>query len=132
MLVSGFLLICSNILVYRGVRRLIFTIPFALFAIGIFGVGLFPGNMAPYHGIFSLLTFVMGSLTCMASASILKGPFSYVGIPIGIASLFFLFGASLFIPFWGSGGTERWVAYPIVIWLIGFGGYLMGKADFTG
>lgn len=27
--------------------------------------------------------------------------------------------------FIGDGGTERWVAYPIMLWLIGFGGYLM-------
>jgi len=127
MLASGFLLICANILVYRSLRRLLFIIPFALFAVGIFGVGVFPGNVTPYHGIFSLLTFVMGSFTCIASVSVLKGPFAYIGIPIGIASLIFLFGASLFIPLWGSGGTERWVAYPIVIWLIGFGGYLMGR-----
>jgi hypothetical protein len=26
----------------------------------------------------------------------------------------------------GAGGAERWVAYPIVLWLVVFGGYLIG------
>jgi len=29
----------------------------------------------------------------------------------------------------GSGGIERWVAYPAVAWLLGFGGYLGGARD---
>ena len=40
------------------------------------------------------------------------------------------FAAAIFISktipaFIGDGGTERWVAYPILLWLTGFGGYLM-------
>jgi hypothetical protein len=27
----------------------------------------------------------------------------------------------------GIGGVERWVAYPIVIWVTGFGGYLSAR-----
>ena len=127
MLVAGLLLCISNWLVYRHFKKLLFTIPYTLFAIGVFGVGVFPGNIAPYHGIFSLLTFVMGSFTCILGFTILKKPFSIIGIPTGIMSLIFLFGVPYFIPFWGSGGTERWVAYPIVVWLIGFGGYLMSN-----
>lgn len=131
MVMAGVLLCLSSVLFYRHYRKLLFSIPFSLFAIGILGVGIFPGNITPYHGICSLLTFVMGSFSCILSVSIVKRPFGLMGIPIGFASLVFLFGASHFIPFWGSGGTERWVAYPIVIWLIGFGGYTMGKSGGT-
>ena len=28
----------------------------------------------------------------------------------------------------GPGGAERWVIYPPVLWLIGFGEYLMGQS----
>lgn len=126
MIATGLLLLTSNIFVFLKFRRWIFSIPYVLFAIGILGVGIFPGNIAPYHGISSLLTFVMGSFTCISSYFIIRGYLGRMGIVIGIASLIFLFGAQLFIPHWGSGGTERWVAYPIVIWLIAFGGFLMG------
>jgi hypothetical protein len=30
-----------------------------------------------------------------------------------------------FFAFIGDGGTERWVAYPILLWLTGLCGYLM-------
>ena len=68
----------------------------------------------------------MGSFTCISSYLIIRGYLGRMGIIIGITSLIFLFGAESFIPHWGSGGTERWVAYPILIWLIAFGGFLMG------
>lgn len=126
MLIAGLLLVVSNVFVFRQFRKWAFTIPFILFALGIVGVGVFPGNITPYHGLSSMTTFVMGSLTCIASYSIIAKPFGWIGIPIGVSSLIFLFGANMFIPSLGSGGTERWVAYPIVIWLIGFGGYLLG------
>jgi hypothetical protein len=28
----------------------------------------------------------------------------------------------------GEGGIERWNAYPVVLWLVAFGSYLMAKA----
>ncbi len=33
-------------------------------------------------------------------------------------------GTALFDRF-GDGGVERWVAYPVILWLVLFGGYLM-------
>jgi hypothetical membrane protein len=87
MLIAGLLLCISNCFVYNFFRKWLFTIAYVLFAIGVLGVGVFPGNIDPYHGIFSLLTFVSGSFTCILSASIIKQPYSFVGIPIGIAFL---------------------------------------------
>jgi hypothetical protein len=46
---------------------------------------------------------------------------------LGLISLIFLFFSGMFIPLLGDGGTERFVAYPVVIWVIGFGGYLTGN-----
>jgi hypothetical protein len=46
---------------------------------------------------------------------------------LGLISLIFLFFSGMFIPVLGDGGTERFVAYPVVIWAIGFGGYLTGN-----
>jgi hypothetical protein len=28
----------------------------------------------------------------------------------------------------GIGGLERWIAYPILLWVTGFGGYLIGHS----
>ena len=27
----------------------------------------------------------------------------------------------------GDGGVERWIAYPTVLWMLAFGGYLMAQ-----
>lgn len=128
MVLAGLLLLVSNIVVFLKFRKWGFSIPYVLFATGILGVGIFPGNVALFHRLFAMLTFVMGSFMCITSFFLIKGYLGKAGVVIGTASLIFLFGANLFIPYWGSGGTERWVAYPILIWLIAFGGYLLGYA----
>ncbi|MGA7075380.1 MAG: hypothetical protein WBZ42_02365 [Halobacteriota archaeon] len=28
----------------------------------------------------------------------------------------------------GNGGAERWIVYPSVLWVTGFGGYLIGNS----
>jgi fumarate reductase subunit D len=38
-------------------------------------------------------------------------------------------GSSLFWLAFGRGGVERFVAYPVLLWIIGFGGYLMGASE---
>ncbi|MEZ4884556.1 MAG: hypothetical protein R3E32_07520 [Chitinophagales bacterium] len=58
-------------------------------------------------------------------------PFKYIGILFGAIALttwgIAVFSPSLLLPFIGMGGTERWVAYPLMLWLTGLGGYLMSK-----
>ena len=61
-------------------------------------------------------------------------PIAYFSVVIGAYALLDLLlnvtmhGSSPFSVF-GRGGTERMVAYPLLIWVIGFGGYLMGSAS---
>ncbi|NIQ06941.1 MAG: DUF998 domain-containing protein, partial [Candidatus Korarchaeota archaeon] len=31
----------------------------------------------------------------------------------------------------GKGGMERMIAYPLLIWVVGFGGYLLGLSQET-
>jgi hypothetical protein len=37
------------------------------------------------------------------------------------------FSPATLFPFIGMGGTERWIAYQIILWLTGFGSYFMHK-----
>jgi hypothetical membrane protein len=127
MLISGALIFSSALLILFKQKKLLFTIPFILFGLAVIGVGLFPGNIKIYQGIFALLSFTCGAFSAITSFKLVARPLSWLGILIGITSLIFLFGANNFIPVIGDGGTERWVAYPIVLWLTGLGGYLMGK-----
>jgi hypothetical protein len=68
----------------------------------------------------------MGGLMAITSFKIVSSPFKYMGILFGLITLVTLYTASFFIPIIGDGGTERWVAYPVVLWLTGLGSYLLG------
>jgi len=69
----------------------------------------------------------MGGLSAITSFKIISGPLRYISIVFGFIALVILFTANNFIPVIGDGGTERWVAYPVVLWLTGFGGYLLNE-----
>lgn len=129
-MVSGGLLILAAVLfLFRhGIRWTMVLFP-ALLGAGVLGVGIFPGNIAPFHGIFALVAFLAGGLAAITSFRVVAGPFRYATVCLGLVTLIFLSGVSVFIPVLGDGGTERFIAYPVVIWLIGYGGYLAGRGE---
>jgi len=113
-------------------QKLIFSVALGLFGLGLVGIGCFPGNKVPYHGMFSLLTFTMGAMAEMLSSLVAASPFKFAGMACGAVALATLltaiFRSEMAFAFIGDGGTERWVAYTIVLWTTGFGGYLMNAA----
>jgi hypothetical membrane protein len=131
MWLSGLMILTATFYQHKYFKKLLFTIPAVLFGLGLFGVGIFPGNIVPYHGMSAMLAFLAGGVSAVTSAKIVKFPYKYVGILLGIISLtsWFLavFSPSTLVPFIGIGGTERWVAYPLMLWLTGIGGYLMNE-----
>ena len=131
MIVAGLLILGGTWGGYRYFRDRLSSVFLGLFGIGVLGVGIFPGHVAVYHGLFSMLTFVAGGIAAIVSFRIVSGPYRYLGIAYGALALVFLFGATYFIPTLGSGGTERWVAYPILLWLIGLGTYMLGLSKKT-
>lgn len=126
MIVTGLMIIVATWFVHRYFKQWIASIPLGLFGLGVLGVGIFPGNVDIYHGLFSLITFISGGIAAITAFKITSAPYRYVGICFGAIALIFLFFANAFIPILGTGGTERWVAYPIVLWMMGLGGYLLG------
>jgi hypothetical membrane protein len=131
MLLTGAFILLSAYFAHRAFGRHVLSVPLAVFGFGVFGVGLFPGNVMPWHGLFSLLTFASGGLTAVFSARVASGPFRYLCAAFGLVSLLSLvtalfLGTSGLVAALGSGGIERWVAYPLLLWVVGFGGYLLG------
>jgi hypothetical membrane protein len=138
MLVTGALVLVAALFVYRATNRRGFPVVLAIFGFGAFGVGVFPGNVTPWHGLFALLTFFSGGLTVVLSSRVVSRPFSVLcGLFGGISLLFlvsvFFYGLVIGGPHplesLGGGGIERWVVYPLVLWTLAFGGYLLGIAD---
>lgn len=137
MLITGALLLISAYFVYRAMDRRGFPLVLAIFGFGAFGVGVFPGNVTPWHGLFALLTFFTGGITVVLSSQVVSRPFSVLcglfgGISLLVLISVFFYGLVIGGPspleFLGSGGIERWVAYPLIVWVPAFGGYLLGDA----
>ncbi|WP_254523172.1 DUF998 domain-containing protein [Natrinema caseinilyticum] len=138
MLVTGALVLVAAYFVSRAMDRRDFPIGLVIFGVSIFGVGVFPGNVTPWHGLFALLTFFSGGITVVLSSRVVSGPFSVLcglfgGISLLVLVSVFVYGLVIGGPhplaFLGSGGIERWVVYPLVLWILAFGGYLLGIAD---
>lgn len=131
MLISG-VLILGGAAIEVGVnpqRRM--GIWLGLMGAGVFGVGVFPGNAAPYHGLFALLAFVSGGVGAVVASTVTTAPFRWLSLGLGFVALGSLVTAFLgdltpAMEQLGDGGVERWVAYPTVLWFLAFGGYAMG------
>jgi hypothetical membrane protein len=126
MMFTGVLTLIGACFVFKTYKDLIVTILMGLMALGVLGVGIFPGNMNPMHPIFAMCAFVCGGLAAIVSYRIIRSPFRYAAIVFGLVTLFFLVANGYFIPILGGGGVERWIAYPVVLWVIGIGGYMLG------
>ena len=140
MLLTGAIVILSAYLLYQAMDRRGFPISLAVFGFGAFGVGVFPGDVTPWHGLFAPLTFFMGGITVLLSTRVVSRPFSFLcGLFGGVSFLtlvsVFFFGLVVSGPhpleFLGAGGIERWVVYPLILWLLAFGGYLLGESEHT-
>lgn len=133
MLLSGAMVIAAAYFIHRAFGRWRVTVSILLLGIGMFGVGVFPGNNAAIHPLAALLTFVAAGISAVASSSVTSAPFRYAAIALGGTTLIFLllafFFASVIFPILGDGGTERWIAYPAVLWITGFGGYLTAHTN---
>ncbi|MGZ4907360.1 MAG: DUF998 domain-containing protein [Halobacteriota archaeon] len=139
--VTGVLLIAGAYFIYRGLQTgravTALSVLLVLFGIGALGVAAFNGSTEgslAIHTLFSLLAFSMGGLAAIVSYGVLRPPFRELSVVLGVIALAGLvlntfFGdADPVFALVGSGGAERWVVYPSVLWLIGFGGYLMGQS----
>lgn len=129
MMIAGILLLIGTYFVFRTYNDLIVLLFFGLLSIGVLGVGIFPGNMNPMHPIFAMMAFVGGGIAAITSYRIIKSPFRFVAVAFGLITLISLFTSGYFTPILGGGGIERWVAYPVILWIIGLGGYLLGVSS---
>ncbi|MEK7572141.1 MAG: DUF998 domain-containing protein [Patescibacteria group bacterium] len=131
MSISGMLLMSASFVLFRLYRRSIFIISTFLLGMGTLGVGLFPAFHAHVHPLVALTAFLFGGIAAITSFNMSRFPLSILSVFLGSVSLFFLFLGTILphvvVPVFGAGGTERMVLYPLVLWLVGFGGYLMNS-----
>ena len=121
----GILILISSYFIWLEFKNLI-SIFIGLSGLGAVGVGLFPETTGILHSIVSLITFLFAALSAIEARNFVKAPFAYFSVFLGIVCLsaLVLFGLE-FYSVLGPGGMERMIAYPVMLWAIGFGGYLM-------
>lgn len=127
LIIVGLLWIWSTTHLFRKSGRKIMPVFFYLAAIGFILVGSSPWDQFPTtHYFGAQLAFLFGSISCISGSRITKGAISTISIISGLLSLGVYFTGYIGLGnLFGSGGVERLIYYPIILWSIAFGGYLL-------
>ena len=126
----GLLLIIGTYFLKRALNSRVMTVLLVLTAIGAMGVGVFTENSGAIHWVVSLIAFLFGGLSAIASYRLLKSPFSILAVILGLMDLgaLILFAAKIDLGL-GVGGMERMIVYPVLVWGAGLGAYLIGQTE---
>lgn len=116
-------------------KRWLFSV-FALAGVGAIVAGLVPLDAGDLHTLGALLAFVFFNVQAIGTATRLTGVMRALAVLTGTIGLVFVGvmivgdggNAAVFGPI-GHGGAERIIIYPVMIWLVAFGGYLLGTGD---
>ena len=140
--ISGVLTLASAYFVYRGLGQggsvAALSLLLALSGIGALGASAFNEQHFALHTLFSFISFTTVSLAALVSYFILRAPFCYFAVILGVIALASFGSLIIFGTIYGEeagpiasriglGGVERWISYPITLWSIGLGAYLMGQ-----
>ena len=120
----GVLVVCGAYFIQKALNSRFFSLLVIITGVGAIGVGVFTEDAGILHTIFSLITFLFGGLSAIASSKLEKSPLSYTSIVLGAMSLVALglFAVGIYFGL-GKGGMERLIAYPVLLWAAGCGQY---------
>jgi hypothetical membrane protein len=134
----GLLLLIGSYFLQRAVDYKMLTVLLVLTAVGAMGVGVFTEDFGTLHTVVSLIAFLFGGLSAIFSAvcsyvhdsKLLRMPFSIIAVILGLMALgaLVLLGSNMDLGL-GVGGIERMIAYPLLMWGAGFGGYLIASPE---
>jgi len=125
--ILGALVFVGAFYIYISRSRLVGGLA-ALSAWGVMGVAIFPETTGVLHVIVSFIAFFFGGVAAIVSYRMLRRPLSYFAFVLGAVGLvsLVLYASGAYLGL-GQGGMERLIAYPELIWALGFGAYLMGR-----
>ncbi|DAC72181.1 MAG TPA: hypothetical protein DSN98_06545 [Thermoplasmata archaeon] len=127
---TGLLSIIGVYFFQRTFNHKVMTIVLIITAVATMGVGIFTENSEPMHMITSFFAFLFSGLSAIVSCRIMKYPFNIIVTFLGLINLsaLILFIGNIYLGL-GVGGMERMIMYPTLIWMIGFGSYLIALPE---
>jgi hypothetical membrane protein len=135
----GLMVIGTSYLLYLKDRSILFSSLLFIAGVGAMGVGVFPTNIQPIHGIFQLFALWFGAFSAILSFKKQEAPVSYISAVLGAVSfvtsiVFFPYlglgvnDMSTFLGL-GKGVMERIVIYSLILWIFGYGYHIAGKTS---
>ena len=130
MLATGAMVLVSAWLLYRARHSKAVSIPIGMMGLGILGVGIFPLTSPTPHTLFAMAAFFSGGVAAILASRITPRPFRIIWMALGVVALVAITLAFILIH-WGpvaalgEGGIERWNCFPIVLWMVAFGTFLL-------
>jgi hypothetical membrane protein len=132
-LLRAFCFLLGSYLLFRGTGKRLPLLGFMLPGVGSTLATVSPENLnVAIHSIGAVITFLSASAIMFYSFKIIRSPFRYFSAGLAVVSLlatiilFLGYNSSFVQDTLGPGGWERVIAYPILIWLVGFGSQLLG------
>ena len=133
MAVAGVFVLAATFLLRSTIERRRVLVALGTLGVGLVGIAIFPGNVEGWHPLFAMASFVGGSVAAIMSRKVLDAPARHVATALGsVALIATVLGLEVFADAWpqtaiGVGGVERWIAYPVLLWLVLFGTAMMGR-----
>jgi hypothetical membrane protein len=132
----GLLSLASAVLMFSATGRRAFSILFGIWGLGALIAGLVPETLLSVHELGSLVAFLCGGIAAVLAFWLIPAPLKYFSLVLGVLALVTLIPLTFDGPFYrwndlfglGLGGTERMVVYPIIIWELALGAFLMSGA----
>ena len=130
-LLLGFLMIVGAYFIQLTYNNPLFSILIAFAGIGTAGLGVLEQDSMIYF-TFAAIGYVAFALSAILSSKYEKSPMGIISIILGVFTLFALV-------LWISGIelspgitiTPIIADYPVLLWLVGFGAYILGEASNT-
>ncbi|WP_255197266.1 DUF998 domain-containing protein [Halorarius litoreus] len=136
LVVVGLLNLVAGYYFYRSHGKRWLLAAFALAGIGALGAGVFPLDTGDAHSLFALLAFLFFNVQALGSATEFPGVMKLLSVVAGGIGIAFVVvmvvgdggNTAVFGPI-GHGGAERMIVYPVMLWMVAAGGYLLGVRD---
>ena len=138
-IILGLMVAFAAYLLYLKSKEILFSSLLFICGVGAAGVGVFPTNIQPIHGIFQLFALWFGAFSAILSYRKQEAPLSYISAVLGIVSfvtsiVFFpclgleVNNMSTFLGL-GKGVMERIVIYPLILWVVSYGYCIAGRTS---